>query len=115
MKNVFIVLAAMLILISCNNSVNQVQNLSENNYFKKADTGMQTGGVKIVSIQTPKGKFNVWTKQFGNNPKIKLLLLNGGPGGLNFDPVVMKDMIKAGNAVANDFIAALNPADVTWA
>jgi predicted acylesterase/phospholipase RssA len=41
--------------------------------------------------------------------------LNGGPGGLNFDPVVMKDMIKAGNAVANDFIAGLNPADVTWA
>ena len=80
MKNILIVLEAMLILISCNNSVNQVQNLSENNYFKKADTGMQTGGVKIVSIQTPKGKFNVWTKQFGNNPKIKLLLLNGGPG-----------------------------------
>lgn len=40
--------------------------------------------------------------------------LNGGPGGLNFDPVAMKEMIKAGNTVANDFIAALNPADVTW-
>ena len=80
MKNILIVLQAMLILISCNNSVNQAQNISENNYFKNADTGMQTGGVKIVSIQTPKGKFNVWTKQFGNNPKIKLLLLNGGPG-----------------------------------
>ncbi len=41
---------------------------------------VQTGGVKMVSIQTPKGKFNVWTKTVGNNPKIKLLLLNGGPG-----------------------------------
>ena len=41
---------------------------------------VQTGGVKIISIETPKGKFNVWTKSIGNNPKIKLLLLNGGPG-----------------------------------
>jgi proline iminopeptidase len=41
---------------------------------------VQTGGVKVIAIETPKGKFNVWTKRIGNNPKIKLLLLNGGPG-----------------------------------
>ena len=41
---------------------------------------VQTGGVKIIPIETLKGKFNIWTKQMGNNPKIKLLLLNGGPG-----------------------------------
>lgn len=40
--------------------------------------------------------------------------LNGGPGGLSFDPDIMKDMIKAGNKVAGDFIASLNPADITW-
>ena len=34
----------------------------------------------MVTIETPKGKFKVWTKRYGNNPKIKLLLLNGGPG-----------------------------------
>lgn len=49
-------------------------------YFKSDTTGMQTGGIRIIPIQTPKGSFNVWTKRFGNNPKIKLLLLNGGPG-----------------------------------
>jgi len=50
-------------------------------YFAQDSTGeVQTGGVKIVSITTPKGTFNVWTKRFGNNPRIKLLLLNGGPG-----------------------------------
>lgn len=49
-------------------------------YFAKTDTGVQTGGIKVIPIQTPKGIFKVWTKQFGNNPKIKLLLLNGGPG-----------------------------------
>ena len=34
----------------------------------------------MIPIQTPKGTFKIWTKQFGNNPTIKVLLLNGGPG-----------------------------------
>lgn len=38
------------------------------------------GGVKIIPITTPKGSVKVWTKRIGNNPKIKLLLLTGGPG-----------------------------------
>jgi proline iminopeptidase len=50
------------------------------NYFTNTDTGVQAGNVKVIAIQTPKGKFNVWTKRIGNNPTIKLLLLNGGPG-----------------------------------
>jgi proline iminopeptidase len=49
-------------------------------YFTPTDAGIQDGGVQTISINTPKGVFNVWTKRFGNNPKIKLLLLNGGPG-----------------------------------
>jgi len=39
-----------------------------------------SGGVKMIPIQTPKGVFHVWTKRIGNNPKIKVLLLHGGPG-----------------------------------
>lgn len=38
-----------------------------------------TGGVKMIPIQTPKGTFRVWTKRVGNNPRIKVLLLHGGP------------------------------------
>ena len=34
----------------------------------------------MIPVTTPKGTFNVWTKRIGNNPQIKLLLLNGGPG-----------------------------------
>ena len=49
-------------------------------YFSSQDTGLQTGGVKMVEISTPKGKFHVWTKRIGNNPRIKVLLLHGGPG-----------------------------------
>ena len=39
-----------------------------------------SGGVKLIPITTPKGTFNVWTKRVGNNPRIKVLLLHGGPG-----------------------------------
>jgi proline iminopeptidase len=39
-----------------------------------------SGGVKMIPIQTPKGTFHVWTKRVGNNPRIKVLLLHGGPG-----------------------------------
>ena len=49
-------------------------------YFTQSSDGVRNGGVQMISISTPKGKFKVWTKRFGNNPKIKVLLLNGGPG-----------------------------------
>src|ERR1700733_469030 len=39
-----------------------------------------SGGVKTIEVETPKGKFKVWTKRVGTNPRIKLLLLHGGPG-----------------------------------
>ena len=67
-------LFAFLTLISCKQEENSTT------YFQTESTGMQIGGVKKIAIKTPKGKFNVWTKRIGNNPKIKLLLLNGGPG-----------------------------------
>jgi len=39
-----------------------------------------SGGVRMIPITTAKGEFKVWTKRIGNNPRIKLLLLHGGPG-----------------------------------
>jgi len=39
-----------------------------------------SGGVRMIPISTPHGAFKVWTKRFGNNPGVKLLLLHGGPG-----------------------------------
>lgn len=47
--------------------------------FSKRDDQF-TGGIKMIPINTPIGKFKVWTKTVGNNPKIKVLLLHGGPG-----------------------------------
>ena len=38
------------------------------------------GGARMIPIHTPSGDFAVWTKRVGNNPKLKVLLLHGGPG-----------------------------------
>jgi len=72
----------MLFLNACNTKESQPQNLNaeQNAYFMDSSKGIKTGGIKVVEINTPKGKFKVWTKTVGNNPKIKVLLLNGGPG-----------------------------------
>jgi proline iminopeptidase len=48
------------------------------NYFSYGDTP-EAAGVKLIPIKTPVGEFKVWTKRFGTNPKIKILLLHGGP------------------------------------
>ena len=39
-----------------------------------------SGGARLIPINTPLGEFNVWTKRVGNNPTTKVLLLHGGPG-----------------------------------
>ena len=71
-------LVACLFFFSCKQ---QPAALSVKDYHAITDSGVQTGGVKMIQIETPVGKFNVWTKKFGNNPKIKVLLLHGGPAG----------------------------------
>lgn len=48
-------------------------------YFNYGDTGVQMAGIKMIPIKTPSGEFKVWTKRFGYNPRIKVLLLHGGP------------------------------------
>ena len=53
---------------------------NQSTYFEKTKDSIQNGGIQVIPITTSKGTFNVWTKRIGNNPKIKLLLLNGGPG-----------------------------------
>lgn len=51
-----------------------------NDYFDQAGRDdVLSGGVKLVPISTPKGDFRVWTKRTGNNPRVKVLLLHGGP------------------------------------
>ncbi|HLF20636.1 MAG TPA: alpha/beta fold hydrolase, partial [Bacteroidota bacterium] len=75
MKNPILIVSAAVFLLSCGE---MKQPAAE--YFKKTSEGVQTGGVRLIPVTTPKGTFKVWTKQFGNNPRMRLLLLHGGPG-----------------------------------
>ncbi len=74
MKNLLL-LAAVSILSSCHYFHKKEATVSP--YLLKF---VQTGGVTQIPIVTPKGTFKVWTKYMGDNQKIKVLLLNGGPG-----------------------------------
>ena len=54
---------------------------SAGSYFDQSGRDdVLAGGVRMISVQTPHGPFRVWTKRTGNNPRIKVLLLHGGPG-----------------------------------
>jgi proline iminopeptidase len=76
MRHAFVLFLALLI---ASGSASAQQAPSLRSYF--ADIAkVREGGVKMVPIHTPKGDFKVWTKRFGHNPRIKLLLLHGGPG-----------------------------------
>ncbi|MBC5842056.1 proline iminopeptidase-family hydrolase [Flavobacterium sp. F-380] len=70
-------LLVFLILTSCKEKSNS-NEIFVSNYFNYGDS-LETAGVKMIPIQTPVGEFKVWTKRFGTNPKIKILLLHGGP------------------------------------
>jgi len=73
-----ILLIACMISVGCR-AQEPAKKSSFFNYFSY-EQDIQSGGVRMIPIETPKGTFRVWTKRFGNNPKIKILLLHGGPG-----------------------------------
>lgn len=85
MKTFSVIITAMLItcLLSCSPPIRQEADsdvLSLKEYFAPHEPGLQSGGVKVIPISTPAGEFRVWTQRIGNNPRIKVLLLHGGPG-----------------------------------
>lgn len=69
-----------LLLFSCQPANEKSDVPSHLTWFSPKEKGMQNGGVKLVKIKTINGEFNVWTKTIGNNPKARVLLVNGGPG-----------------------------------
>lgn len=74
MKNPIFRAMLVCLLVSC-----QPKYDLPNTYFNLEETGIKSGGVKMIPIKTPAGDFKVWTKRVGNNSKIKVLLLHGGP------------------------------------
>ena len=84
MKQLTLLFLVTITILSCNNNSEDkiiIAPDSNNGYLSFEGRDDQfTGGTKMIPIVTPKGTFNVWTKRVGNNPKIKVLLLHGGPG-----------------------------------
>jgi len=70
-------ISCILFLTSCEPKASP-SNTVLKDYFQYGDS-IEGGGVRLIPIKTPVGEFKVWTKRFGNNPKIKILLLHGGP------------------------------------
>ena len=72
------------LFLNCTNRDNGKKELGEvtlGEYFDNTGRDdIEWGGIKMIPITTPKGDFEVWTKRTGNNPRIKVLLLHGGPG-----------------------------------
>lgn len=81
MKNNVLYLLCLLFIFSCHQKPDTKSggNISVAEYFNYCDSGLQSAGVKFIPVKTPVGEFKVWTKRFGNNPRIKVLLLHGGP------------------------------------
>jgi proline iminopeptidase len=88
MKKTIVCLAAILLMNSCKPSQPPAaaataapETASSSSYFDNTGRAdVLAGGVRMIPIQTPKGTFRVWTKRIGNNPRMKVLLLHGGPG-----------------------------------
>src|SRR5262249_10874485 len=90
-----VLLVPALFALSCASSKNAYFDISGRN-------DALSGGVRKIEISTPKGKFHVWTKRVGNNPRIKLLTLHGGPGATHqYFEAVDSDLPAAG--VRDDF------------
>lgn len=67
-------------ILSCSKPSNQSTGVTLQSYFNPVTKGIQTGGIQLIPLIEGKDTFTLWTKRIGNNPKIKVLLLNGGPG-----------------------------------
>jgi proline iminopeptidase len=78
MKSLALFAVGVLLLPAC---ADRETTTAPTNYLDYSGmTDALSGGVRLIPVNTPKGEFRVWTKRIGNNPRIKVLLLHGGPG-----------------------------------
>ena len=76
-RNLYLV-SILFLLFACSQP-NKSSNSNSYLDYSGSDSKL-SGGSKLIPIKTELGEFKVWTKRVGNNPKLKVLLLHGGPG-----------------------------------
>ncbi len=94
MKHLFLLLLTVALLTASCQSTDTAKATLQT-YFPADTAAVANGGVQIIPVKTLNRTFNVWTKRFGDNPKIKLLLLNGGPGATHEYFEVMESFLPA--------------------
>lgn len=65
-------------VVGCFKPAQQEDRVQKSTYFDYGSVP-EAAGVRMIPVKTPVGDFKVWTKRFGSHPKIKILLLHGGP------------------------------------
>jgi len=81
MRSLVVLIGALIgLLVGCSEKSAPQLNAQTSYFDQTGRDDVLSGGVKMVAVDTPKGTFHVWTKRTGNNPRVKLLLLHGGPG-----------------------------------
>jgi len=78
MRSIMFLLLVSLIISCKQQTPSASAGSSLSGYFTYNDP-IESGGVRLIPVKTPAGDFKVWTKRFGVNPRIKILLLHGGP------------------------------------
>jgi proline iminopeptidase len=70
MRNCLLLILISFLFFSCTQKAADKSggNIPVAEYFNYGDTGVQSAGIRLISIKTPVGNFKVWTKRFGNNP-----------------------------------------------
>ena len=77
MKQLLLAMTCLMMITAC---AKHERPAASSSYFDATGRNdVLGGGARMIPIQTPKGEFHVWTKRVGNNPKMKVLLLHGGP------------------------------------
>lgn len=82
MSRTLLIAASIALLVAgCQRPSPQAQGAPPPSYYdNRGHPDAWSGGARMVDITTPKGPHKVWIKRVGSNPKLKLLLLTGGPG-----------------------------------
>jgi proline iminopeptidase len=75
MRQIILIIASLFLLLGCSPQKDAPQGTKT-----AAREVPVVGEGRMITVSTPKGDFQVWTKKIGDNPKIKVLLLHGGPG-----------------------------------
>lgn len=81
MQKASLLALCLVILAAACTSAGTRQPATTGAYFDNSGrSDLLAGGVRMIPVETDFGTFKVWTKRLGNNPRIKVLLLHGGPG-----------------------------------